>query len=359
MMNRNHHSSHLVILILLLLVPPLVLLISAATAQQQQTIFTHGVASGEVSQTACILWTRAATNDTNVNLVLQVTTDPTFAVAPIQATHLRINASDDYTVKVAVSGLSPAVLYHYRFFVYNDSLGVATDISPAGQFKTAYDVNASSDVRFVYSGDADGARKPDGTPYYNSFETLQQAAKENPDFFIFDGDTIYGDSEVNLRYYNHEDFTTEDYWGSYKENREYQNLRELLQKTSTYVIWDDHEIYNDWTSTNFTGANFTRVNNARRSFLDYWTFASLTALEEGRVQGTYENNFTLSANITTGNITQGNFSTTANVSECYFPPLYRSFRWGKDVEVIILDERSCRRGNIPVSYMTNGNIHAM
>eukprot|EP01027_Heterolobosea_sp_BB2_P018564 GEZU01026131.1.p1 GENE.GEZU01026131.1~~GEZU01026131.1.p1 ORF type:complete len:259 (-),score=27.69 GEZU01026131.1:16-792(-) len=187
MMNRNHHSSHLVILILLLLVPPLVLLISAATAQQQQTIFTHGVASGEVSQTACILWTRAATNDTNVNLVLQVTTDPTFAVAPIQATHLRINASDDYTVKVAVSGLSPAVLYHYRFFVYNDSLGVATDISPAGQFKTAYDVNASSDVRFVYSGDADGARKPDGTPYYNSFETLQQAAKENPDFFIFDG----------------------------------------------------------------------------------------------------------------------------------------------------------------------------
>jgi phosphodiesterase/alkaline phosphatase D-like protein len=87
----------------------------------------------------------------------------------------------------------------------------------------------------------------------------------------------------------------------YKINREDEPLRNLLASTSTYAIWDDHEVKND-----FAGQDVDQAQMAagREAFLEYLPI---------RQDATDPNR------------------------------LYRSFKWGKDVELFILDERVPQR----------------
>lgn len=254
-------------------------LLAACGGGGPRLIFTHGVASGDVTPNAVVLWTRV---DREGEVRAQVAKDEGFTDLVVEGKQ-RASADHDFVVKLGIEGLEPATRYYYRF------LPPSGEPSPVGKFETAPSPDVTADVVFAYDGDSDAAYKP--------FNLLTKVREDDPAFFIYLGDTIYADYEnIGLPAAT----TLDDYRQRYKINREDEPLRNLLASTSTYAIWDDHEVKND-----FAGQDVDQAQMAagRQAFLEYFPI---------RQDATDPNR------------------------------LYRTFSWGKDVQLFILDERQYR-----------------
>lgn len=263
-------------------------LLFSALALAAQVEFPHGVASGDVTSTSVVLWTRTG-REATVSLELQGERRQT-----VLAT-----AAHDFTVKVKLEGLEPGRQYAYRFLA-----GEAE--SDHGSFTTAPLAGKAVRLKFAFSGDSDGTRV-NGAPAINQFEVLDAIREERPDFFLYMGDTVYSDSVH--RGDRGPAVTLHQYRETYQVNRELPALRKLLAATSAYVMWDDHEVRNDWDAETVPRS---RAVNGRQAFLEYMPVEVDTPESEG----------------------------------CVAPPMFRTFRWGSAAEFFILDERSCRGASV-------------
>ena len=81
-----------------------------------QVNFEHGVASGDPLQDRVILWTRLTPNDASARLQVswEIALDNQFKQI-IKTDKVLTSASQDFTVKVDVTGLKPDQRYFYRF----------------------------------------------------------------------------------------------------------------------------------------------------------------------------------------------------------------------------------------------------
>jgi len=163
--------------------------VAAATGARADSggvpVFTDGVASGDVTATSAILWTRI---DRDTNVKVEVWKDPVLkGMKAFQQTVPRASAAHDFTVKVDATGLSPGTVYYYRF-KHDDTDGAS--FSDVGTFRTAPSPDVAADLRFTFTGDADGTRDASGAPSRNEFEVLRAARLEGGAFWVFDGDTI-------------------------------------------------------------------------------------------------------------------------------------------------------------------------
>ncbi len=196
-------------------------------------------------------------------------------------------AAGDLTIVAPAKGLRPSTSYSYRF-----RQGSAT--SPLGHFRTAPAPSAAATVRFAITGDADATPGENGKPAYNSFQVYARMAAERNDFNINLGDTIYSDSEVAG---TKAALTRREKWVKYRQNLSLAPLRTLRAAAGTYSHWDDHEFINDFSRAEYGNSLYAA---GVKAFTDY-------------------------APVRTG--TDG---------------LYRTFRWGKHLELFFLDERSFR-----------------
>jgi phosphodiesterase/alkaline phosphatase D-like protein len=285
-------------------------LVVPASALAASADFTSGVASGDVTPTKAILWTRAVPIGPATNIKVEVWKDDVCLTGPksYQKSNIPMSAARDYTIKVDASGLEPNTEFCYRFRRGDEAA------SPVGRFKTAPDPSSPADIHFTYTADSDGV-KVGGVPAFNNFEVLGQARQANGDFFAYIGDTIYADSEVGgispAR-------TLDDFRAKYRENRTYSNLTDLLASTSTYALADDHEVTNDYDGQTVDPALYAA---GREAFLEYMPVRETGLLHD---------------------------------SSCAGDPLYRHFKWGSDVEIFAPDERSCRSGD--VSSICHGDL---
>ncbi len=269
----------------------------AAAAVAQTGAFTHGVASGDVTATSAILWTRV---DRDTAVKVEVWSNPQLkGKKAFQQVIRHAPADHDFTVKLDATGLSPDTTYSYRFKL-EDADGTA--VSEVGTFRTAPAPGTAGDLRFSYTGDADGTRLPGGAPAFNEFEVLDAVRLEGGAFWVFDGDTIYADSSFRPA----PAVALAEYHAAHRENRGYANLREVLAATSVYATMDDHEVVNDYDAATVDPARYAA---GRQAFLDYYPVRE-TGLPHD--------------------------------ATCAGDPLYRRFSWGSEVEVFLLDERSCR-----------------
>lgn len=267
---------------------------------QQPVAFTHGVASGDVRARSAVLWTRV---DGAASLRAELATDPDFKHVRRTRT-VRTGEDHDFTARVVVRGLRPGTTYYYRW-------QQGDNFSTVGTFKTAPERRASSGVRFAWSGDADGTRL-NGVPFFNNFEVFDAVRGEAPDFFVYLGDTIYADSVVRNLAGLGPAVTVDDYRQAYKTNLEYDFLQTLRAGTSIYTMWDDHEVRNDFDGQT---VDPTLYANGRQAFLEYSPVGPLVPIHD---------------------------------DECAADPLMRVFHWGRDIDIIIPDERSCRSADVEV-----------
>jgi phosphodiesterase/alkaline phosphatase D-like protein len=293
---------------------PAVWLLSPAVAAAQT--FSDGVASGDATSTSAILWTRI---DGGGQAKVEVWDNAGLkGKKAFQRTVTHVSSATDFTIKIDATGLSPNTTYYYRFKHGVEGTG-ETELSPVGSFKTAPAADTPSNLKFTYSGDADGIKcsaitgnppvctqDPNGTPFYNNWEVLNQAKLEGGDFFAYLGDTIYSDSEAGVPPVT----TLPEYRAKYRQNRTYSNLTNLLASTSTYAQWDDHEVVNDFQGQTVNPARYAA---GRQAFLEYNPIRTSGLLHD---------------------------------PTCAGDPLYRHFKWGSDVEIFIPDERSCRSAEV-------------
>jgi phosphodiesterase/alkaline phosphatase D-like protein len=260
------------------LVAVAVLAAAVVSADAATPGFRYGVAAGEVTSTSAMLWTRAP-SAAPVELEFQG-----HAGLPVNTPALVA----DLTVRLEVDGLRPATRYSFRF-------RQGRWVSATGHFTTAPRSSVSAPVRFAISGDADATPGANGKPGFNRYEVYARMAAERNDFNINLGDTVYSDSEIGGAPVAR---TAPQKWEKYKLGLALPALQLLRRSAGLYSHWDDHEFINDFSRAEDGDAIYRAGVEA---FIDYAPVA-----KPGKLG------------------------------------LYRTFRWGRNLELFFLDERSFR-----------------
>jgi phosphodiesterase/alkaline phosphatase D-like protein len=222
-------------------------------------------------------------------------------------------------MQVTVRGLRPGTRFFYRF------QGTRGRRSDTGTFRTAPAANANATIRFAWSGDADAQRaQGQSQPFYNSqgdrnFAVYGAMAREGNSFNLNFGDTIYSDSEVGSTVVNGSfvatspaALTVSAKWAKYRQNLALPNLQRVRDGAAIYNHWDDHEFLNDFARSEvLRGANASGMQ---------------VPVPGNAVYGP-------------GVAAFRNYNPVTYTSR---DGIYRSFRWGKNLELFMLDERSFR-----------------
>ncbi len=244
---------------------------------------------GEVTETVAVVWARADRGRVIVEYGVGLGRSGEVGRAEAVAT-----AATDFTVKIPLTGLSPSTRYDYRL-----SAGASSVI---GEFRTAPPPAKAEPVTFIWSGDLGGSGNcRDPVKGYPIFAAMPRLA---PHFFLFVGDTIYADHRCGRGAVPGADFVAtslQQFWLKHRYNRADPLVQTFFRSASVYAIWDDHEVRND-----FAGPSEPLMPVGRQAFLDYWPI--MPPPEEPH-------------------------------------RLYRRARWGRLLELFILDTRQYRSPN--------------
>jgi phosphodiesterase/alkaline phosphatase D-like protein len=278
--------------------------LAAVPSSADAAAFSYGVSSAEVTSSSVLLWTRAPKAG-KVQVV--VSTDRHFRKKSL-VKGLKATKAGDLTVQSRIRALGAGKTYYYFFFQGKQR-------SDVGTFRTAPKSSASKTIRFAVTGDADpikvnghNVRNPEGAADMAAYQAMQ---KERNDFNVNLGDTIYSDSMVNKGYPLA--FSLAQKRDKYKLLLTYKKVLNLRKSGAVYNQWDDHEFVDD----------FNRSSEA----CDVGSVPS--AQYACPIQSIWKNGVTA-------------FREYMPVTYSATNGTYRTFRWGKNLEIFILDERSFR-----------------
>ncbi|NVB78107.1 MAG: hypothetical protein HOV81_06905 [Kofleriaceae bacterium] len=283
--------------------------------------FPQGIASGDPTPDGVLLWTRVEST-TNERVDYEVATDRDFAAIVARGT-VEVTGETDHTVRVEVGGLSPATTYWYRFVARGAT-------SPVGRTRTAPSPDADVPLRIALASCQDY-----GGRWFHAWRAL--AERDDVDVVLFIGDYIYetighlgvewpADRTLELPDGLELDdpikgsiaaLTLADYRALYRQYRSDPDLRAVHARFPFVSLWDDHEFANDcWGdhATDFDDrdgdeASVERRSAATRAYYDYQAI-------------------------------RRPYDATAG-----FPndlSIYRTLRWGRHAELVLLDERYYR-----------------
>ncbi|RJQ79432.1 alkaline phosphatase [Pseudonocardiaceae bacterium YIM PH 21723] len=295
---------------------------AAALVRPDRPLLTHGVQSGDVTSTSGLVWTRS---DRPARMIVEVSPDPSFRFKRTVAGPW-LTPDTDGTGQVRINGLLPGSQVHYRVRAEGDRGGSEPVV---GSFRTTPLVFDRQDVRFLWSGDTVG-QGWGSNPDLGGMRIFSAMADRNPHFFVHSGDTVYADGPLT------ETVTLPDgrvwrnvvtpektkvaetlaeYRGQYAYNLLDANYRRFNSLVPQYNQWDDHEVRNNWypgqilTDDRYTEKNVDVL--AERAFQAFheWVPLDPWKAEDGRV--------------------------------------YRKFRYGRHLEIFLLDMRTYRDRNSP------------
>jgi alkaline phosphatase D len=272
--------------------------------------FSQGVLSGDPAPDAITLLTLVDHVGGAGRVRLEVARDPDFRHV-VARRDILTSPAVNHSVKARVTGLKPHKRYWYRFETRDRH-------SPVGRFQTALPADSRETVRFGFFSCASFT---DG--FYNAYAAL---AREDLDFVISLGDYIYAEvtDEVGggraVRddpigkpnpYYPttlREAATLPEYRAKYALYRTDDSLRRMHQLLPVVATWDDHEVQNNYANDADDGGVplRRRFSRARRDAAYQAFFESMPVFARGKSQ------------------------------------IFRSQRYGRTVELTMLDERQYR-----------------
>lgn len=309
----------------------------AALQAAEPLRISHGIASGDVTASGALIWSRASRA---AQMVVEYTPARAPVTPPLRKVGPQVDARGDFTGRVVLDGLNADTLYLY-WVRFTDPTTGERAVSEVGHFRTAPAEGASRPLTLVWWGDLAGqgyCRDPE-----RGYSIFTQMARLNPDLAIGNGDSVYvdgtcppattvpdhprnalsADPEVALhqlvratdpRWKTPEEVLAA-YRAKWKYNLEDEAYRRFRAQTSHWYQWDDHEVLNDW-------------------------YPGETAI--GAIRGRADSR-PIAALSVPGRQTFLEWTPTRSDAQSR---IYRSLRWGTLAEVFVLDARSYRDDNI-------------
>jgi len=228
--------------------------------------------AGDVGTDAAVVWLRT---ERASSVVVEYCKNSNFQGAARSAPVVT-RSDNDFTAKILIDQLDAASEYFYRAVVAERQPG------PAARLITAPDADTPASFRFAFSGDTRQDHQP--------FSIMDAIRDSKPEFFIHLGDTIYADRHGAAR-------SLAQFHAKYVINRNDQPTQRLFAETSLMVVWDDHEVADNYRAVH------ALAEIGRRAFMDYWPVRQDPTDPER---------------------------------------IYRRRRWGKTAEFFILDTRQYR-----------------
>ena len=333
---------------------------SAIDWRERRDLYPEGVASGDPDSNSVLLWTRRAQASANPvrKLTLEVAQDESFRQV-IATKAVPISEASDWTCRVLVGGLKPAHVYWYRF---TDSEGVGSRI---GRTITAPADNDPRPARFAFVSCQNANAGAMNAYRRMIFDDERASEQDRLGFVLHLGDFIYElvwypedrstyyDRRIRdiVRYAHGEkiqDFhiptTLEDYRSVYRAYLHDPDLQDARARWPFVPMWDNHEYsWQGWQGMQvFDGktrpAQTLKVA-ANQVFFEYqparMARPSSTSLEEFNPPKVADTPVTVFDDHGLGQ--EPNNLTAINSLKGY-----RSLRWGRNLDLVITDERSYR-----------------
>jgi 5'/3'-nucleotidase SurE len=289
----------------------------------QPQSLVNGVASGDVSQDAVVLWARSTFLG---EVTFDYSTSPDFA--EITGTTTATVTDITQPVKVDVQGLTPGTEYYYRV---TDAAG---DME-TGQFQTAAALGDSTGLTFGIAGDWQQA-----PPY----PILTSAAASDLDFFVKLGDTIYADLETPATPGVSQARTLEQFRAKHSEILSprfgLSAVSDLYGTTPVFATIDDHELVDNFAGGAAPGESPDAPDIGSSPdplFTDEVEFVNDTQAYEAALQAYQEYH----------PIQDRFYDTPEDPRTDGERQLYRSQTFGSDAALFMLDSRSFRDVQLP------------
>ena len=270
--------------------------------------FRYGVASGDPLSDRVVLWTRVTMPEGHlsapVDVRWRIATDERITQVVGQGT-VRTGGDRDFTVKVDAGGLRPGWPYYYVF-------DAGSDRSPIGRTRTL----PEGPVERVRLASLCCSNYPAG--FFNVYRCV--ANRDDLDAVVHLGDYIYefdngvygdGGGLLRLPEPRREAVTLSDYRIRYATYRSDPDLQEAHRRHPFIAVWDDHELTNDAWSGGAANHNPDRGEGdwSTRRAAAYQAYLEWMPIREAPGGGVH---------------------------------LYRSFRFGTLLDLMMLDTRGLR-----------------
>lgn len=321
--------------------------------------YPEGVASGDPTADSVILWTRRPSADGKLGswLTAEISEDENFARV-VSATRIQPIAENDWTVRVLAASLKPATIYWYRF---TDDAGMGSRI---GRTITAPASDDPRPISFAFA-----SCQNENLGYNNAyrrmiFDDSRKPQSEQLGFVLHLGDFFYElvwYPEDKATYYarkvreivrypnteKHEDFhvpvKVEDYRAVFRAYLADPDLADARARWPFVCMWDNHEFsWQGWQTLVDYGEGImpaqTRKVAAAQAWFEYqparvkktdsdWNQFDAPKVADTPVTSFDENGLGQEPN---------------NLAAIGALTLYRTLRYGRNVDLIITDNRSYR-----------------
>ncbi len=333
---------------------------SLTSWHERRDFYPEGVASGDPNSNSVLLWTRRPPNGSPTDKVrVELAEDESFNRVLI-TTETPISEASDWTCRVLAGGLKPAQVYWYRF---TDENGYGSRV---GRTITAPADDDDRPVRFAFVSCQNANCGAQNAYRRMIFEDENATEHNRLGFVLHLGDFIYeivwypedrpqGMYDRRLRdivRYQHgekiNDFHIPTDLGDYRAIYRYYlhdpDLQDARARWPFVCMWDNHEFsWIGWQSLqNFGGVNHprqTRKVAANQAFFEYQparlvkpSGPSLQQFDPPRVVDVPISHFD----------EHGLGQEPNNLTAISSLRGYRTLRWGRNVELIITDQRSYR-----------------
>ena len=334
---------------------------SGTSWHERRDIYPEGVASGDPESDSVLLWTRRPPDAGSAvdSLLVEVAEDAAFKRVIAHA-NAPISADADWTCRVLVGGLKPRRVYWYRF---TDPHGYGSRIGRTGTAPTDDDERP---VRFVFVSCQNANQGAQNAYRRMIFEDERAAESEQIGFVLHLGDFIYEivwypeDRPQGVygrrlrdivRYPNgeriddvHIPTDVDDYRAIYRAYLHDPDIQDARARWPFVAMWDNHEFsWLGWQSfERFGGENRpsqTRKVAANQAFFEYQPARLIKPSGPGLDQFH-------PPQVENAPITQfdehGLGQEPNNLTAIHSLRGYRAVRWGRNMELIVTDQRSYR-----------------
>jgi len=257
--------------------------------------FTMTVQSGSMEHDKVILW--GYTED-NIEKTLVIWRDSHESEKVELIKEIPVTPADGY-MKLKVEELAPGTWYRYGFFSKDEEGFVNRSL--IGKFKTATHPECKEIITITGTH---------GTNFKHEYTALKVSEKFNADFFVQLGDFSYNDGCKST-----DDFRK--YWRRTLSETDYKSF---LPTIGQYIVWDDHEVTDNSDYEPDLKKDLAKVHRG----LNAW-FESLPVEKREDVENNWGN-----------------------------PSYYRTFKWGKTLEMFMID---CRAERVPDTRSSSDPIY--